>query len=238
MGLCIKCKTKQAVNKDRKCLDCSREYYRQFYTRRKELELCIKCHCQNNSLSLLCSVCSNKAVSSQNDRRIKAKKDFLCVICGCETDGQHTECEKCRDKRNDKYIKLSNKASFEGKCGQCLRNVPKSGLKTCDQCLERSRRHYLKIRHKRKKKNKNLKLLVWNHYGDKCVCCGENNEMLLNIDHINNDGSAHRRKIGSGVPIYKEIILLKFPDSYQLLCYNCNMGKYLNKGICPHQDSK
>jgi len=235
MELCIKCKVKEAKNKSNKCLDCDRQYYRNFYHTRKELGLCIKCHRKNNSTSLLCEVCCKLAKIAQNDRRILAKNNFLCVVCVKHTDGQHTECEKCRIKRKIKIAKTTDQDYLYGKCGQCHKNTPVDGLKTCFICLEKSRRHYVeKIKDVRKKKNMDLKLLVFNHYGHKCNCCGENHVLLLNVDHVNNDGNIHRKTISTSVGLYKEIISSGFPDLYQLLCWNCNMGKHLNGGVCPH----
>jgi len=237
MGLCVKCRVTEAVNKDDRCVECSREYYRNFYKKRKELGICIKCNRSNdNKNNLLCYICSQKAATRQNDRRMSNKKRLLCVVCCRKTDGQHSECEKCRTNRNNTYIGLSDKASSEGKCGQCRKNIPKEGLKTCDECSEQSRKYYLKTKSQRQRKNKDIKLSVFDHYGHKCVCCEESHELLLTVDHINNDGKNHREKIGSGVPIYKEIISMGFPSFYQLLCFNCNMGKYLNNGVCPHQE--
>jgi len=236
MGLCIKCRTRESVNKDRKCLECSREYYRQFYNARKKAGLCVKCHRKSNRSSLLCDICSQQAKRTQSDRRLKAKNNFLCVVCGDQTDGQHTECDNCRYKRNNKFVSISEERHGMGLCGQCGKNIPKEGLRTCDQCLDKSRKHYqTKVKHKRKEDNRRIKLLVFNHYGHKCSCCGESNELLLNIDHINNDGNRHRKLRGSGISIYKDIINNGFPNFYQLLCWNCNMGKYLNGGICPHK---
>jgi hypothetical protein len=28
-----------------------------------------------------------------------------------------------------------------------------------------------------------------------------------------------------------------FPDGFQTLCFNCNVGKYKNGGVCPHQST-
>jgi hypothetical protein len=73
---------------------------------------------------------------------------------------------------------------------------------------------------------------VISHYGKKCKCCGETEMKFLTIDHINNDGAEHKRSIG-GVDLYNWIIKNNFPDTFQVLCWNCNCakGKY---GVCPH----
>ena len=76
-------------------------------------------------------------------------------------------------------------------------------------------------------------------YGGVCKCCGEKNSKFLSIDHVNNDG-VHDRKIGRiGAKLYRHIITQNFPlDRFQLLCFNCNLGKNANGGICPHQNQK
>jgi hypothetical protein len=86
--------------------------------------------------------------------------------------------------------------------------------------------------------NRKMKTLVYNAYGGyKCACCGETEPMFLSIDHINNDGAEHRKKINikGGTQIYRWLIKNSFPDGFQVLCWNCQNGKRFNKGICPHQ---
>ena len=56
---------------------------------------------------------------------------------------------------------------------------------------------------------------------------------FLSIDHINNDGAAHRRKLGSNY-IYSWLIQTNFPEGFQVLCHNCNLAKGFYKQ-CPHQ---
>lgn len=82
-----------------------------------------------------------------------------------------------------------------------------------------------------------VKSIVFKHYGNKCACCGEKEFLFLTIDHINNDGSKHLSSTGkriAGVRLYCEIRTLGFPKVYQLLCMNCNFGKRMNNGVCPH----
>jgi hypothetical protein len=58
------------------------------------------------------------------------------------------------------------------------------------------------------------------------------------VDHIQNDGAAHRREYGGGWRIYEVIRREGYPrDRYQLLCANCNLAKG-HYGVCPHQARK
>jgi hypothetical protein len=96
--------------------------------------------------------------------------------------------------------------------------------------MEISRRSHKKSRH-------HDKAVVHAAYGGKCACCGEKEPMFLTVDHINNDGHAERKSglYGSTERFYRWVIKNNFPDCYQLLCYNCNLGKAHNNGVCPHQ---
>lgn len=67
--------------------------------------------------------------------------------------------------------------------------------------------------------------VVFEHYGKKCVRCGEDDIRVLSIDHINNDGAQHRKKL-DGKPLYPWLIKNEFPEGFQVLCRNCNWLKY------------
>jgi hypothetical protein len=93
-----------------------------------------------------------------------------------------------------------------------------------------------------KKSNKKyiqkLRLEVLIHYGGnppKCACCGERENRFLTLDHINNNGAEERRKISRVSAIfYLYLIRNNYPEGYRILCYNCNLGRAKNNGICPH----
>jgi hypothetical protein len=88
---------------------------------------------------------------------------------------------------------------------------------------------------RKKSEDRQAKQLVVDAYGGKCECCGESMVEFLTIDHINNDGALHRRKVGKGRRIYKDLIALGFPkDNYRLLCFNCNIARGFY-GYCPHK---
>jgi hypothetical protein len=85
--------------------------------------------------------------------------------------------------------------------------------------------------------NRRKKIEVIIHYGGdppKCACCGETIFEFLTIDHINGGGLKHRQLI-KRYNIYNWLVKNNFPEGYQVLCFNCNCGKEINKGICPHK---
>jgi len=81
----------------------------------------------------------------------------------------------------------------------------------------------------------NAKLIVLKHYGKKCFCCYENKVKLLTVEHTNGDGYLTRRQGIKGKWLYSFLIHEGFPSFIQILCFNCNIGKKNNGGICPHK---
>ena len=97
----------------------------------------------------------------------------------------------------------------------------------------------------RKERAKGFRLMlkkdIYDHYGRICMCCGENNEKFLTLDHINNDGFIERKSgeyRGGGISFHIWLRKKKYPSHIQILCWNCNSGKRVNNGICPHEDTK
>ena len=82
--------------------------------------------------------------------------------------------------------------------------------------------------------------IVLKHYGGKCRCCGEDDIRFLTIDHKDGKGTQHRKQLGvkAGPPFYSWLIKNNFPLQYAVLCCNCNWGRFLNGGICPHKSDK
>ncbi len=77
---------------------------------------------------------------------------------------------------------------------------------------------------------------VIDYYGGKCSCCGETEFSFLCIDHVDNDGAQHRKTYPRGGSSgYRRIIRNNFPVGFQVLCCNCNWGKRVNGGVCPHK---
>ncbi len=77
------------------------------------------------------------------------------------------------------------------------------------------------------------KRLCMEYYGENggCVCCGETELSFLTMDHIKDNGAEERLR-------YWMIIRDNFPKGLQTLCFNCQWGKRINKGFCPHRPKK
>jgi len=110
-----------------------------------------------------------------------------------------------------------------------------------EKSREISRRWYrnhperIKIAGEQVKRNRaKYRKIILDHYGHKCACCGEEHENFLIIDHVNGGGSKEFHAFTSTIAYYKWIINHGFPDSYQILCANCNMAKGpLKQRKCP-----
>lgn len=145
-------------------------------------------------------------------------------------DGKTSACKSCineyqaKTRKNPQYIYRFNKYQKEWQ---------KTYRKTSQYKIWRR-----KATEKHLAKAQELKRQIVNHYSGKCACCGIEDIVFLTIDHINNDG--YLEKIGkkyrpSGYFLYKKIISKNYPDNLQVLCFNCNIAKQHNKGICPHK---
>lgn len=140
--------------------------------------------------------------------------------------------------------KLWKKREENNKCIYCGKNEPSFKRKGCEICLkEKSKKTCSYSKNNRKKINQ-YNLLIKHHvlekYGGKCNCCGENEVLFLTIDHINNDGNIERNGIDNynTISFYLKLKKEEIRNDLQVLCWNCNMGKRINFGICPHIEVK
>lgn len=84
---------------------------------------------------------------------------------------------------------------------------------------------------------------VFLHYGLECAACREKDLDVLSIDHIFNDGAAHRLSLSPSGPkthnhrggdrMYRWLVTNGFPEGFQTLCMNCNWSKFRNGGVIP-----
>lgn len=109
-----------------------------------------------------------------------------------------------------------------GLCVNCGRKRDILGVR-CARCKQ----HHGKV--------PDLRWKIIQHYGPFCKCCGETIHAFLTLDHANRDGAELRRKGLSGMTLLYWIIRNDYPNSIQVLCYNCNCGREKHGGTCPHK---
>lgn len=166
----------------------------------------------------------------------------LCRACGRKADDGKTMCSSCRKGRNSKSKVRRLGRILDGLCSTCGKKPRQADHLLCEGCQRKALKSNKQAQSKRRRANaewqrdlrRDAREQVLDHYGRSCACCGETTSLFLTIDHVNDDGAAHRRSIGRfSLPMW--IVENGFPEGFQILCYNCNCGRYRNGGVCPHK---
>lgn len=178
-----------------------------------------------NIITKRCSKCKREFPATLEyfqSQKSKSRKDSLHSWC--------KECKQADQKRHNKRYYANNK-------GKVIELAKEQARKNPEQQKARHRKWYLankELSNQRVKENsKKTRLDVIQHYGGKCVCCGETKIEFLAMDHINGGGRKHRASIKNS-NMYRWIKKNGYPNDFQILCHNCNMAKGFY-GQCPHK---
>lgn len=143
-------------------------------------------------------------------------------------------CRTCGElKESDQFAK------GRGSCVPCRKlSKQKTHVRTRAKNLVVMRDYYARNRVRllalERERQRLLKEGAYRAYGGyRCVCCGETESKFLCIDHVNDDGQEHRKTVDAS-RLYYWLKVNDYPAGFQILCFNCNQGKRLNGGICPH----
>ncbi len=157
-----------------------------------------------------------------------------CMNCSRPAWNGKTKCQPCISKEREGRARLyaarkeeeqRQRDAFisQGLCAYC-RKPSTTGKSRCESCSSRKKTNLY-----------HLRLKTIEAYGGACRCCGEDYEVFLEFDHVNNDGKEHRALIGSGGwNLYKWLERNGYPDMIQLLCSNCHQAKTKNQD-CRHR---
>lgn len=159
-----------------------------------------------------------KLVSEARNREAKILVNSgLCPKCKA-TVNTGVFCDNCKTK--------CKRRSGKQKESRCHSGGPEHVIGvSCEHCNSKSRTY-----------NKLLKIKAFEAYGGcRCACCGETELVFLTLDHVNNDGATHRRRLGHTTP-YSHLRRMGYPPGFQVLCFNCNFAKQF--GPCPHKNSQ
>jgi hypothetical protein len=135
-----------------------------------------------------------------------------------------------RDKHHDKILEY-HRAYYKKN---------KRRLKEYQRLYRKTRKDPAEERKYQNEWRRRRKAAAISAYGGKCACCGETEPAFLTIDHENGDGSKHRAAIHAkpGQSTYNWLAKNGYPKGFQVLCWNCNSGRAVNGGVCPHQKGK
>jgi hypothetical protein len=165
-------------------------------------------------------------------QRAKRAKHHRCTRCGKRPRPSSVYCRACADYCGKRGHMRYRRAARYRRCVICGIRKAAANRCRCTTCATkynaRQRRNYAQLWRQ-----------VLAGYGSKCACvgCSEMNPKFLTIDHVANDGAIDRQKNGGSMwALLRRVIKQHFPARYQLLCYNCNLGKHRNGGTCPHNE--
>lgn len=225
-GRCVACGEPRAPG-DCRCLVCiaKGKAYREGL---KERGLCVACQRPMDRVGSYCLACCAKAKA----KREAAVASGMCRNCRRPNPIGGKHCPECRQK-NSRKRKATAKS---GICYLC-RGPLDTKSEICSNCTA------VRVAG-RADKTKRIRAEVFTAYGGFiCACCGETEPRLLELDHKNNDGRSHRKELKAsgnhvGHRYYVWIKENNFPPIYRVLCCNCNKGRQLNGGTCPHQQEE
>ena len=127
-------------------------------------------------------------------------------------------------------------------CKNCVRSYQKENYSKwakhrCEYAnsyYKKNKKFALEYASKYRKQLRQKALEFYGGITPKCKCCNEKHVEFLEIDHINNDGAAHRKKIGGSMNMFRWLRDNNYPLGFQVLCRNCNLAKAFY-GQCPHK---
>jgi len=150
----------------------------------------------------------------------KSKHQPQTVNClGCQVEKTFNQYEVGRNRHIDYRCRsCALKAYYAGKP-----KFTKEDKAALNKEYYQTHKQKLDARSNQWRRDKRLALIQ--ELGGKCNCCGESDPVVLDFDHINNDGAKERRetKRTNVVNILAKGGIDK--DRYQLLCKNCNWRK-------------
>jgi len=139
-------------------------------------------------------------------------------------------CKRCKQEKDIScfYPHKTTKDRLQTWCTSCKNEVRREQRrnKIGFYATERIRYHDSHLLTCRKLYHRN-KWLAIKHYSAgtlKCSKCGYDDTRALSLDHINGDGTTHRKKL-NGVNLCKWLVKKGYPEGYQVLCMNCQFIK-------------
>jgi hypothetical protein len=154
--------------------------------------------------------------------RRRKREQGICVQCPALAIAGKSLCDRCRilaGERDQRYRqRVGPRAGVAGQCTRC-EQPSRPGRRQCEACARRNVAY-------QKEYAKKQRTRVLEHYGGRCVRCGENRCECLRFHHTNHDGGEQRRNVPlqHNFPYYAETH--GYPVDIELLCANCHKAEH------------
>ncbi len=138
-----------------------------------------------------------------------------------------TNCIDCNKEKYYNKYDIKRNRHLKLRCRSCSLKytISLKSKKTEENKKIYQKQYYINNKNKLNKFNtlwrSNKRKEVIKLLGGKCISCGETDYVVLDIDHINNDGAIERKLTKGKNAIHYDIN----NNKYQLLCKNCNWRK-------------
>lgn len=129
-------------------------------------------------------------------------------------------CPRCKVEKSTEEFCNSTRDGHSPYCRECSKDYER---------MNKDRRQRLQNGYYKGNRRAVLKM-----YGGKCACCGEIEPLFLDVDHVHGGGTQHRKTMTPST--FYRWLLKERREGIQILCCNCNCGRWRNGGICPHVD--
>jgi hypothetical protein len=168
-----------------------------------------------------CPLCVESAKASRLKSTDKKKALGICVKSGCKNPAKpgcvvcqlHIDEDSARSSERYKTFKAAGLCPF---CG----DPPIPDESVCAYHKEKYRDYRLAV-----------KMDALAAYGCVCAVCGCNDVEILEINHIDGGGGAHRREVSNGLGGYSFYLWLKreaYPEGFNVLCPTHNKKAYID----------
>ena len=140
-------------------------------------------------------------------------------------------CTKTYEFRSGhRGIKFCSKECYQSSRRLPIEDVIRGRRLSHEKCKD-AQSAYNRLKYQR------LRATVIQAYGGRCACCGESCTSFLTIEHTLNDGAQERALGLRAAKLLNYIIRNGFPPTYSVACFNCNSGREVNGGVCPHKEA-
>lgn len=203
-----------------------------------------------DKITRLCAMCStikyleeftkHKGGSLGRTNRCLQCHRMLCRIYKRDKTGRGigSEADRVDRERVEIFKQWRRLAVATKRCSNCQSRRAREGMLRCEKCLQVLREARLKpgqeIKKTKQEQLQDLKQKLLEMYGQVCFCCEESNQKFLTFVCPARHPTWRKQKTKRVYEFYLE----KKVEGMQTLCWNCSLGRQMNKGVCPHVQKK